>query len=526
MGKKFPFHLLLAFGGQSSLSPNLQINAISPLAVGSPDELLGYTSLSSGAVTYSSSDVTKATIVQVGGSYYLHAVAAGTVTITASQAAAGSYASATSPGSATIFAFPNISGLAEYFDFTNLPSMVISGSNITQITGKQGNVSTQGTVARQPIINTSGATPYAQFNNSFMSGADFFTGVDFTILVVYRITDGTKITQCPFFIGSTPSWTGFGLLANASDLHNNSGLYYLGTGFERPAYDSGTTINQWMIQAGSHATGSNKWYNEAGALNTSIPSNTAPIDPAGTAHYIGQIVANAAGTNLYADVQAVLIYEGQKTDTEVKSLYDYFYKKKAVTPPINIVYNGDSITYGYGSVSSFPFQTYQQLTANNSRFTAISNYAVVGVDSAYVLANISQVANAYNPNTTNVYFLMIGINDLNNGTGPTSLAQYQANINGILAAVNASGTWIIVVSTIIISGLQVSNPTLMALYIQYNNWLRTLAGGNIHVIDSAAIPQFSDPSNTTYFQGDQLHLTVTGDTIEANNLSVFMNALF
>ncbi len=79
----------------SNDTPLFYINPIKTMAVGDVDQLLGYVSSSLGAVTFASSDTSKATIVVTDGNAYLHAVSTGDVTITANQAANGSYATAT-----------------------------------------------------------------------------------------------------------------------------------------------------------------------------------------------------------------------------------------------------------------------------------------------------------------------------------------------------------------------------------------------------------------------------------------------
>jgi len=420
---------------------------------------------------------------------------------------------------------PWMSGLVEFFDFTDMDSMVISGSNITQITGKKGNVSAQTDPTKQPTINYSGGVgnlPYASFRNSFLTGSDFFTGTDFTIVILWRLVDGTKQTQCPFFIGSSSPWTGFGLLGNCSDPHNNSGLYYLGTGFERPAYDSGTPINQWMIHAGSHTSGSNKWYNAAGVVNTTIATTEHPIDPAGTAHYIGQIANLAAGTNLYGDIQGILVYEGQKTDDEVAKLYSYLYQRNAYTQPINLVTDGDSITYGYGSTFSYPLQTFYQLLAENY-WSALSNISVIGILTTDIITNITARQATYKADCHNVYCLMIGHNDLQQaGANPASIF---ANIQSILSTMKSAG-FKTVVSTILVSANEVSDSTKMANLNTLNADIMGLTSAYADVVfDARSLANLQNPSDSTYWY-DGEHLNTAGDTEVKNSLTPLLETLF
>ncbi len=83
-------------------TPLFYINPVKTMAVGDADQLLGFVSSSAGAVTFVSSDTSKATIVVTGGNSYLHAVAEGDVTVTANQAANGSYSAATDNSLGTV----------------------------------------------------------------------------------------------------------------------------------------------------------------------------------------------------------------------------------------------------------------------------------------------------------------------------------------------------------------------------------------------------------------------------------------
>jgi len=519
MGKKFPFHLLLAFGGQSSLSPNLQINVISPLAVGAPDELLGYTSLSSGAVTYSSSDVTKATIVQVGGSYYLHAVAAGTVTITASQAASGSYASATSPGSATIAQFPTLPGLTAHFDFTNASSVTTAGSKLVTITEPvQGIVMTQNNPTYQPTYNTGGKNGlnYANFNGAYMTGALVQGTVSYTAYMV-RANQSTQINYI-WQIGSSGS-NGYYM----AECETVTGAWKVAASVReavgtQTALGSTATIGLVEAMCSSYGvTDGNQYYNISGySFVLGGQPSGVPIAPTGQTQFggIGGVLSNP-------DFYELIIYNQQHTQAQTIQMMDWLKYKYALSYANNFNSFGDSIATATipGTTSSWPQLALQSIVSN--KYCYNRNNSVPGYTTDDVVAGMTaNVINQFIPKIKNVFVMTAGHNDI----AADKTADYIWNniLNNITTPALNAGYTVIIGTVLNSTGFTGQRAVVQA---DVNNRIRTLLPAGATYVDFQAIPQMADPNNTTYF-GDGVHPTDAGLLLMANLVYPMIQSYF
>lgn len=209
--------------------------------------------------------------------------------------------------------------------------------------------------------------------------------------------------------------------------------------------------------------------------------------------------------------------------------------------PINAICDGTSLTRGnyvvtppptlWGDWQSYPGQLQTQLPC------VVSNIAVDGATSTSLLAShftSGVVINLYDDTRFNVYNLEIGVNDLwaySHLTYPTiatQLATLKTNVIAIVSAAQAAG-YAVVVATIFnsqYSGIPIQDDFNAAI-LNYNTWLlngtlqAALPGGspNVYIADVAGDPLLFDPSNSEFFQSDNLHLFPAGYGVMARNFA-------
>lgn len=176
-----------------------------------------------------------------------------------------------------------------------------------------------------------------------------------------------------------------------------------------------------------------------------------------------------------------------------------------------ILADGDSITANHGLTVAQGYPT-QALTAfSPANFLSIA--AVDGYTSQDIINHLGTVTTTLNSwsSPNKVYTLMIGTNDINTGV---STATTYANIQSICSSVTATGAKMVALTVL---------PATLANNFETNrqalNTLIRNGGACSYIIadvgNDATIGQAGQQTNTTYYQGDQVHPTAAGDTIIA-----------
>jgi len=104
--------------------------------------------------------------------------------------------------------------------------------------------------------------------------------------------------------------------------------------------------------------------------------------------------------------------------------------------------------------------------------------------------------------TTKAVLVAAGTNDA--GTGLTA-AQVEANLTALVSDLKAKGATAVFLTTI------TPRASVQPVVDAVNTWIKAGSSGADHVIDYTANANLTNASNTTYFQGDGLHLTDAGE---------------
>lgn len=430
----------------------------------------------------------------------------------------------------TVPTLPIISNLVHDFNFGIPANMVLSGSQITQITDSVGSVvSSQATAGTRPTLIYPGglnSLPYAYFNGSQFLTGSILTPVQEATIIIMMKQGGTVDFTYP----------GQGIVQNGNSSANGYGLAtfqgsinaygYRNMGFYQPGITSGSSdipadiSPNWKSYAYTQSTtaigGLNVFfYDSVGAYHTSGGAGSAGSTPT-TAHRIG---GGFALGNFIGGIQRILVYNRALTQSEVISVMNYFNGYYNPIKPNKLFFEGDSITFGFGTspALNYAMQASTQLLPSNYLIT--TNTSVSGANTGSVLARLSTaVLNQINPNVNNIFSLMIGHNQT-----VSTAADYLDIINICQQVKNQAGANTkIIIHTVINdknAGTQ-TGITAMNLLIRANWPLFADA-----LCDSNAIPQLSNANNLTYYQADGTHPTNLGQLLISNLLQQVIKGL-
>lgn len=186
--------------------------------------------------------------------------------------------------------------------------------------------------------------------------------------------------------------------------------------------------------------------------------------------------------------------------------------KSAVIRPQSrpvVICDGDSLTAGDGLtfVQSYPYQLADTLGRDNYD---VYNLGVGGQTVVDMLADQStQVLPHYGVWSNHTVVIWGGTNDLSSGaTAAATFAVLQSYVTALLAA-----GFRVKVLTMVKRG---TGGALETKRVDYNALINA---SGWDVIDVGARAEFSDVTNTTYYQADQTHLTTAGYAIVAGLVS-------
>lgn len=190
----------------------------------------------------------------------------------------------------------------------------------------------------------------------------------------------------------------------------------------------------------------------------------------------------------------------------------------AVPSLFQTVHEGDSLTASAtGGGTNYPIHLSPKLSA-----TIMANVATAGEATADVISQASaQVDAIFKAGITNILLPWVGTNDLTltSDTGDVIYGRYSA----YCAARRTAGYK--VVAFTLLPRLGLSGPQQTALTL-FNTSVRANWATFADVLhDVAAISQFSDASNATYY-ADGLHLTDAGREINATAIASLLHSTF
>lgn len=194
--------------------------------------------------------------------------------------------------------------------------------------------------------------------------------------------------------------------------------------------------------------------------------------------------------------------------------------------PTNIICLGDSLTVGYPGEppNSYPGQMAERLA------TPVTNLGQDGAQSSNVIATqLPQAISLYDPLRLNIALLLIGRNDL---AGGVSVATLETNVTSIVTSLHATGTsvqnpFVVIVCTIVPSGLAGQPPSFQANRVTYNNWVlagssgadQACNGGNDPLYADLTVSPYSTFSSVYFDPSDHVHLTKAGYAVLAINMA-------
>lgn len=210
------------------------------------------------------------------------------------------------------------------------------------------------------------------------------------------------------------------------------------------------------------------------------------------------------------------------------------------TVVLNLLAEGDSITadppHGLSSGQSWAKNLLGYInSASTVNDTAVASSTLTG--SAPSIAARGTTDDALLGASPNVFVVMGGINDLcenadgSDNTAATTKSRYQTLIN----ARSASG-WRVYLSTILPVGpteqnfcnstYGIAQSDLVTRINAVNSWILAGTPSNVSgFADPASNANLSDPTNSTYYQSDEIHPTAAGQLVIASVIGPVLGAI-
>jgi lysophospholipase L1-like esterase len=256
------------------------------------------------------------------------------------------------------------------------------------------------------------------------------------------------------------------------------------------------------------------------------PISTTAKAGIGAFHLSGTWSRFFTGSMAYAHVSNVAW-----SATDVESAYLYMVRSLAprgiafpssgvVAPPSNIVFDGDSLTFGYSLVPVSFDTKYPTLVARS--YAPNPAWANIGIPSqtmrtmaAGVAANIVPL---YQPRAkTNVLVVWAGTNDILAGT---TAAVTHGYLQTYCLAAQAAG-WKVVVLTM----LPAASPSTVRDPTAYNTLIRANWTGYANALADVGADSRLSTTSATYFQADNLHINGSGMSVVAGIVQAAINSV-
>lgn len=221
-------------------------------------------------------------------------------------------------------------------------------------------------------------------------------------------------------------------------------------------------------------------------------------------------------------ISAVVIYDEEKTATEIEQIRDYLsstYKCCSRTEDRFILCEGDSLTKG----NAAPNEGYdEQLGRLYATEPKIVNAATGGDTLAVMMGQTGVVDTEFSRNSAysnKLAILWAGSNDISvSGT----LADLQSNATSWVAGRKALGAKVVILTTIARSDF---DATKNGVRTAYNDWIKAGSSGADAVADVASDARLQDPTDTTYYRDDEVHLVAAGQSVVAGYVKAAIDSL-
>ena len=372
------------------------------------------------------------------------------------------------------------------------------------------NHATQTVVANQPFLNTEYAL-YGYYGIYFGDIADVFAGTkryfDMPATLAYNSQSFTGLTMmAPHSSGNIHAISQHGPDAGSIFIslfnRNNSvrpGLFLASTGgFAVIAPTPGPLYSDFTF-AGIRGTGTNKSifgtvHNGDSGIYT---SNGAAAAGTGAGGHIG--FSFGASASMRGSMYAYAVYPTNLSDSDValaKAEFNRVWNPAATTKSYVLVYDGDSITEGFGAT----FQrnrTRKTLEALNNKAIAYYNLGVSGTSANTVNNNKTQALPYQAPDAVagkKAVVLLAGINDIRAGTPPTPATIWTNYISAYVTYAIGLGYSVAVGTLIRNTGLTTQQET-------DRQALNTLIRNGVAGLGAVLIDYDADGTNVTLMDG-------------------------
>ncbi len=218
------------------------------------------------------------------------------------------------------------------------------------------------------------------------------------------------------------------------------------------------------------------------------------------------------------DIVAVLFYNVEHDTTTRNLVLDYLtttYGSLSRNSNSAFFARGDSLTEGTQATDTFDYSWPAQLARQHSFAPFMDNRGNGGTQlTTYATASQEITWLADVPNFTNrVIILWMGTNDI---SAARTEAQIETDMTTYITNIRAADPGAIIIGcTILARGP--FNTTQDALVVTINDHIKNTADFD-HVVDLFSVSELSDPTNTTYFHTDQIHLVNAGYAVVATQI--------
>ncbi len=244
----------------------------------------------------------------------------------------------------------------------------------------------------------------------------------------------------------------------------------------------------------------------------------------------GWTVAGVSGFDIYSlngDLGFHAIYTSQPNTAERTSLTNYMYSSAVLTVPTKLlVSHGNSLTVGYGQTqgTSWPVQA---LASLGSTYTPLQ-WGISGIQTPTMITDQPSILTLINKAlftfSRKICVVWEGINHLN--TGAATAQQAHDSLQSLCQLWTDAGYDVVLMdvakanpsspSTGFLTRLAATNTLLAADFTVATGdpvvWTPVATTYAKVLVKLSAVTNLQDPSNTTYFNADQVHLTAAGAT--------------
>lgn len=242
--------------------------------------------------------------------------------------------------------------------------------------------------------------------------------------------------------------------------------------------------------------------------------------PAALSSNDGLRVGDATDGSLPATMRLseLIVCDDVLSATEIAAVRAYLAERYDAGSRRQIICIGDSLTAGQASTVPYP----NQLQTSLGTEYRIANMAVTGsgTTSAWATGWLDEITFPTTRHPLDVAVVILGHNDLQ-GT-PNAAALY-ANIQDVCAHLRGLGYTVVVGTVWPSSAITGDEETAR---VAYNDLIEAGAGTDFdYVVLTGDAPELQDPTDTDYFQGDEVHLETAGNAVVAALVQAVLEAI-